>query len=95
MPATMLPRGNGVRAYERNVEDAYLVLEGSVTVGWEEDDKVVEQRLGPRDLILNPAGVPHYFRNEGLSDAQFMMIVGTPHPEDVRFRAARILREAL
>ena len=81
----MLPRGNGVRAYERNVEDAYLVLEGCVTVGWEEDGKVVEQRLGPRDLILNPAGVPHYFRNDGISDAQFMMIVGTPQPEDVRF----------
>ncbi|HYC48692.1 MAG TPA: cupin domain-containing protein [Burkholderiales bacterium] len=83
----MLPRGKGVRAYERTVEDAYLVLEGCVTVGWEEDGRVIEQRLGPRDLIFNPAGQPHYFRNEGVEDAQFMMIVGTPKPEDVHFRA--------
>jgi mannose-6-phosphate isomerase-like protein (cupin superfamily) len=83
-----LPRGAGVRAHERDVEDAYLVLEGCITAGWEEAGKVVEQRLGPRDLVFNPAGQPHYFRNEGLTDAQFMMVVGTPEPETVRFRAA-------
>ena len=84
-----LPRGVGVRAYQRAVEDAYLVLEGCVTVGWEEEGRMLEQRLGPRDLIFNPAGQPHYFRNESFTDAQFMMVVGTPEPEDVRFQAAR------
>ncbi len=83
-----LSRGNGVRAYARAVEEAYLVLEGCITVGWEENGKVMEERLGPRDLILNPAGQRHYFRNEGLTDAQFMMIVGTPLPDDVRFEKA-------
>ena len=82
-----LPRGAGVRAYERSVEEAYLVLEGCITVGWEENGSVVEQRLGPRDLILNPAGQPHYFRNDGFGDAQFMMVVGEPAPENVRLRA--------
>ena len=82
-----LPRGAGVRAYERLVEEAYLVLEGCITAGWEENGSVVEQRLGPRDLILNPAGHPHYFRNDGFGDAQFMMVVGEPAPENVRFRA--------
>ena len=83
-----LPRGAGVRAYERAVEDAYFVLEGCITVGWEEGGKITEQRLGPRDLLLNPPGQLHYFRNDGLADAQFMMVVGTPQPEDVRFQAA-------
>jgi mannose-6-phosphate isomerase-like protein (cupin superfamily) len=83
-----LPRGAGVRAYERPVEEAYLVLEGCITVGWVEGGRVVEQRLGARDLILNPPGQPHYFRNEGFGDAQFMMIVGEPKPESVRFQAA-------
>jgi len=83
-----LPCGKGVRAYERSVEEAYLVLEGCVSVGWEHDGETVEQRLGPRDLILNPPGQRRYFRNDGVSDAQFMMIVGTPQPEDVQFRAA-------
>jgi mannose-6-phosphate isomerase-like protein (cupin superfamily) len=83
-----VPRGKGVQAYERNVEEAYLVLEGCITVGWEENGRIVEERLGPKDLILNPAGQFHSFRNDGFTDAQFMMIVGTPQPEDVRFRAA-------
>ncbi|MPZ41846.1 MAG: cupin domain-containing protein [Betaproteobacteria bacterium] len=83
-----LPRGAGVRAYERSVEEAYLVLEGCITGGWEDNGVIVEQRLGPKDLILNPPGQPHYFRNDGFGDAQFMMIVGEPVPENVRFRAA-------
>lgn len=90
-----LPRGAGVQAYERPVEDAYLVLEGCITVGWEENGRVVEQRLGPKDLVFNPAGQPHYFRNDGFTDAQFMMIVGTPEPEDVQFRAAQDIPSAL
>ena len=39
--------------------------------------------------------MPHTFyapsppgRNDGFGDAQFMMIVGEPKPENVRFRAA-------
>jgi mannose-6-phosphate isomerase-like protein (cupin superfamily) len=83
-----LPQGRGVRAYVRDVEDAYLVLEGCVTVGWEEDGRSVEQRLGPKDVMLNPLGRRHWFRNDGFADAEFMMVVGTPKPEDVRFIAA-------
>ena len=60
--------------------------------GWEEDGKAVEQRLGPRDLIFNPAGQPHYFRNEGLTDAQFMMVVGTPRAGN-RALSRRLRRE--
>ena len=82
-----LPEGRGVRAYAREVEDVYFVLQGVLTVGWEEEGGIVEQRLGPRDLIFNPAGRLHYFRNEGLEPAQFMMVVGTPEAETVRFEA--------
>lgn len=82
-----LPEGRGVRAYARAVEDVYLVLRGVLTVGWEDDGTVVEQRLGPKDLVFNPAGRAHYFRNEGLEPAEFMMVVGTAEPEDVRFQA--------
>lgn len=82
-----LPRGAGVKSYCRPVEDAYLVLEGVVTVGWEVDGKVVESRLGPKDVILNPAGQPHYFRNEGCEDAQFMLVAGNDPAEQLRFEA--------
>lgn len=82
-----LPEGRGVRAYERAVEDVYFVLKGVLTVGWEEHGLSVEQRLGPKDLIFNPPGRAHCFRNDGLEPAEFMMVVGTPDREDVRFQA--------
>ena len=83
-----LPAGRGVKAYERPLEEAYFVLQGCLTVGWEEDGHTVTSRLGPRDLVLNPGGRRHWFQNEGLEDAQFEMIVGTPEPETVTFQAA-------
>ena len=83
-----LPRGVAIKPYAREVEDVYFVLEGAITVGWEQDGEVVERRLGERDLMFNPAGRPHYFRNDGVSDAQFSMVVGSPKPQPVTFVAA-------
>jgi oxalate decarboxylase/phosphoglucose isomerase-like protein (cupin superfamily) len=57
-------------------------------VGWEEAGHLVEERLGPRDVIFNPAGRVHYFRNDGVADAEFMLLVGTPKAEDVWFQSA-------
>jgi Predicted hydrolases or acyltransferases (alpha/beta hydrolase superfamily) len=65
--------------YVRDVEDVYFVLDGAVTVGWQQDGETVERRLGARDLIFNPAGRPHYFRNDGVADAEFTMVVGSPN----------------
>ena len=53
----------GEGGYERAVEDAYFVLEGCITLGWEEARHTVEERLGPKDVIVNPAGRAHYFRH--------------------------------
>jgi len=86
MDMVHLPKGAGVRGYSRSVEDAYLVLEGCITVGWEESGHAVEERVGPKDMIFNPAGRVHYFLNEDVTDAEFMLLAGTPKPEDVRFR---------
>ena len=83
-----LPKGVGVRGYSRPVEDAYFVLEGRITVGWEESGHRVEERLGPKDVIFTPADRVHDFRNDGVADAEFMMLVGTRQAEDVRFQAA-------
>lgn len=87
MDLVHLPRGTSITPYQRDVEDAYFVIEGVITAGWEEKGHVVEKRLGPRDLILNPAGRAHYFRNDGATDAEFSMVVGTPDPESVAFEA--------
>jgi hypothetical protein len=62
-------------------------LEGCITAVWEEAGRAVEERLGPKDAIFNPAGRVHYFRNDSASDATFMMLVGAAEAEDVWFRA--------
>jgi mannose-6-phosphate isomerase-like protein (cupin superfamily) len=83
-----LPRGVAIKPYVREVEDVYFVLEGAITVGWEQDGEIVERRLGERDLMFNPAGRAHYFRNDGAADAQFTMVMGSPKPQPVVFEAA-------
>jgi mannose-6-phosphate isomerase-like protein (cupin superfamily) len=88
MDLVHLPRGVAIKPYVREVEDVYFVIEGTIVVGWEQDGEVVERRLGHRDLMFNPAGRPHYFRNDGVTDAQFSMVVGSPSPQPVTFVAA-------
>lgn len=84
-----IPRGVGVKPYVRDVEDAYLVLEGVVTVGWVgEDGQVVESQLGPRDVVKTPAGRPHYFRNDDMTDATLFLVVGDAGRETVTYEAA-------
>jgi mannose-6-phosphate isomerase-like protein (cupin superfamily) len=79
--------GAGVKPYARGVEEALMVLEGGLTVGWEEDGATVEMELGPRDLVLNPAGRSHWFRNDGLGPCTVWSVVGESGAESVRFEA--------
>jgi len=83
-----LPKGVAVRGYVRPVEDVFFVLKGCITVGWEDAGHIVEESLGSKDVIFNPAGRFHYFRNDGAADADFMMLVGTAAAEDIRFHKA-------
>ena len=83
-----LPKGLAVQAYSRPVEDVYFVLEGCLTVGWEEAGHIVEEGIGAKDAIFNPAGRVHYFRNDGAADVEFMMLVGAAEAEDVGFHSA-------
>jgi mannose-6-phosphate isomerase-like protein (cupin superfamily) len=88
MDMVHLPKGAAIRSYARPVEEAYFVLEGCISVGWESGGNAVEERLGAKDLILNPPGRIHYFRNDGAAETEFMMLVGTPQPEEIRFQIA-------
>lgn len=83
-----VPSRVGVQPFTRDVEDAFLVLEGSLVVGWEENGEKVEVELGPRDLIKTPAGQPHWFRNNGAAHATVWYIVGDAKPETVAFKKA-------
>jgi mannose-6-phosphate isomerase-like protein (cupin superfamily) len=82
-----IPAGVGVKPYARDVEDALLVLEGNLVVGWEEEGRIVEKELGPRDLVFNPAGRRHWFRNAGIGPCTAWCVVGEAAPESVRFEA--------
>ncbi len=56
-----VPPGARVQAYSRDVEDAYFVLKGHLTAGWVKDSEVARQKLGPLDVIFNPAGTARFF----------------------------------
>ncbi|WP_199259886.1 cupin domain-containing protein [Paracoccus binzhouensis] len=83
-----IPSRVGVKPFVRDVEDAFLVLEGTLTVGWEENGEQVEVELGPRDLVKTPAGRRHWFRNNGAGHATVWYIVGSAAPETIAFQAA-------
>lgn len=83
-----VPSRVGVQPFVRDVEDAFLVLEGSLVVGWEEGGEKVEIELGPRDLVKTPAGRKHWFRNNGAGHATVWYIVGSAEPETVKYVAA-------
>jgi quercetin dioxygenase-like cupin family protein len=81
-----IPSRVGVKAFSRDVEDAFLVLEGALVVGWEENGEVVEVELGPRDLVKTPADRKHWFRNDGAGAATVWYLVGSAEPESVSFQ---------
>ncbi|GAA0613789.1 cupin domain-containing protein [Paenochrobactrum glaciei] len=83
-----IPSRVGVKPFTRDVEDAFLVLEGSLIVGWEENGEKFETELGPRDLLKTPAGQPHWFRNNGASHATVWYIVGNAEAETVKYEKA-------
>lgn len=83
-----VPAGAGVQPFARDVEDAFMVLEGSLTVGWEEDGQQVQAVLGPRDLLLTPAGRRHWFRNDGAGPCTVWAVIGDSGAETVRYARA-------
>lgn len=83
-----VPSRVGVQPFVRDVEDAFLVLEGSLTVGWEENGQTVEVELGPRDLVKTPAGRKHWFRNNSVSHATVWTVIGTSKDDGIVYLKA-------
>ncbi|RVT96952.1 cupin domain-containing protein [Rhodovarius crocodyli] len=83
-----IPTGVGVQPYTRAVEDAFLVLEGRLTVGWTDNGQSYTTELGPRDLLKTPAGQAHWFRNDGPLPATVWSVVGEAGAETVTFARA-------
>ena len=83
-----IPSRVALKPFVRPVEDAFLVLEGSLVVGWEDDGKTVEVELGPRDLVKTPAGQKHWIRNDGAGAATVWHVIGTAGDDGVTYEAA-------
>lgn len=84
-----LPSRAGVKPFTRPSEDAYLVLDGSLEVGWvDEDGGEASVELGPRDLVKTPAGQPHWVRNPGAGPASVWCVIGQSDADGVVYEAA-------
>lgn len=68
--------GGGMPRHTNEVEHEQYVLRGRATVGI--GDR--EVRVGPDDVLLIPAGVPHWYRAEGQEPFEFLCVV--PNRED-------------
>ncbi|ACY23271.1 Cupin 2 conserved barrel domain protein [Gordonia bronchialis DSM 43247] len=67
-----------------DVEEVFFVLEGELEVAVhdvEDGNRKAVRRLGYRDLIRVPAGVPRSLANVGDTDALFCVIIGSKKPE--------------
>jgi mannose-6-phosphate isomerase-like protein (cupin superfamily) len=81
--STMLlpPGAEGPLHLHHDVEEVFFVLQGKVTFIWEEDGDRAEATLGPRDMVWTPAGVYRGVRNDGDTDALFLVILGAARPQ--------------
>ncbi|MCJ7873528.1 cupin domain-containing protein [Phaeobacter sp. J2-8] len=83
-----VPSGVALKPFSRSVEDAFMVLEGSLIVGWEKDGETSEVELGPRDLVKTPAGTAHWIRNNSAAPATVWHVMGTAEDDGVVYQAA-------
>lgn len=80
-----LPAGAvGPEHTHHDVEEVFFVLEGELEVTVHDvadGTRTASRRLGYRDLIRVPAGVPRSLRNAGDTDALFCVIIGARKPQ--------------
>ncbi len=77
----VLPPGHGGPMHYHETEEVFFVLDGEVTCVWEQNGQTYERVLKQYDAILNPPGMPHYFRNDGDREARFNIMVGAARPQ--------------
>lgn len=73
-----LTRGAATPAYRLAAEEALMVVDGVLDVELIEGDRSARERLGPRDLVLIPAGCEHRLSNSDAGPVRFLAIVGDP-----------------
>lgn len=74
------PVGRYGASHAHEVTEAFLVLQGVLTIGWEWDGEVILARCGPRDMCLHAQDRPHGFRNDGFDPVMVSIMVGKGRP---------------
>lgn len=77
----MLPPGcEGPQHTHHDVEEVFFVIQGEVTIIWEDNGVEAEQVIGPRDMIFCPPGVSRGLRNDTDGDALMLVMLGAGKP---------------
>jgi len=74
------PVGRYGASHAHEVTEAFLVLQGVLTIGWEWDGDVILARCGPGDMCLHARDRPHGFRNDGFEPVLVSIMVGKGRP---------------
>lgn len=82
----ILPPGQGGSAHSHEVEEAFFVLKGTMTVFLQDGQgKRASTKLGPWECISCPAGVLHGFANETDEPVYVQTMVGKGKPGPVGY----------
>jgi mannose-6-phosphate isomerase-like protein (cupin superfamily) len=76
-----LPESAATPWYAFDVEVAFMVWDGVLTVDWAESLEEATARLAKRDLVQVPPGQKFRLRNDALGSVRAAAIIGTPTPD--------------
>jgi mannose-6-phosphate isomerase-like protein (cupin superfamily) len=89
-----LPPGQGGSAHTHEVEEAFFVLDGVLTVFFEDaTGKRIFTKLKKWEVVSCPAGVLHGFENEGTEDVLMQTFIGSGRPGPVGYADDEIYKE--
>ena len=79
--------GQGNAAHTHEVEEIFFVLDGHLTVFFEDEatGEHIETVLGPWECAACPAGVVHGFQNESLKPVYFQVMIGKGRPDPMGY----------
>ena len=78
--------GQGNAAHTHEVEEVFFVLQGFLTVFFEDEDgKRLDVRIGPWECVACPPGVIHGYINDSLEPVYFQVMLGKSRPETMGY----------
>jgi mannose-6-phosphate isomerase-like protein (cupin superfamily) len=78
--------GQGNAAHTHEVEEVFFVLDGFLTVFFEDESgKRLDVRLGKWECVACPPGVIHGYVNDSLEPVYFQVMLGKSRPETMGY----------